>query len=309
MESMNQSNSQTTPESAILAELMAAAPVAAADLKARVQSKVAGLKDKHYKSVLDGLVAARKIHARPKLGSAGKPTKTIASYGLGAPPPPPPTPRELAPAAILEALRQGAMSPKALAAEVAASVPGLTLKDLKPALAELVAARKIHGQPKRGKSGKATKTIEAYVLGGPEPGEFLAPVLALWREKQAEALAAGIGEEHLLTALLAALNKDISAVVLPRADDANDRDLVLRVVRHLVDREGAGALVPLRKVRAELRLSKERFDAAVLQLYAQDALILHHHDYVGSLSSAERDGLVIDEHGNHYVGVALRGGN
>jgi hypothetical protein len=54
-------------------------------------------------------------------------------------------------------------------------------------------------------------------------------------------------------------------------------------------------------------LTKARFDAALLELYGTDAIILHHHDYVGNLSTTERDELVADRYGNYYVGVALRG--
>jgi hypothetical protein len=80
-------------------------------------------------------------------------------------------------------------------------------------------------------------------------------------------------------------------------------------VRRFVEREGSGSLIPIRKLRGSLELPKNRFDAAVLQLYADDAVILHHHDFVGSLSDAERNELVLDKHGNHYIGVALRGAN
>jgi hypothetical protein len=308
MEARDQSHSKPTPESAILAELMAAAPIAAADLKDRVCSKVAGLKATQYKSVLDGLVAARKIHGRPKLGSKGKPTRTIASYALGAPPPPPPAPRDVAPGVILEALRTGSIAPAKLSTQSKALVPGLTPKDFKAVMDELVASGKVYARRKRGKNGKPTTTVDLYVLGGPEPDEFVLPVLVVWHEKLTEALAAGLKEEQLIETLLAALKVERRTEVLRSNDVTDDREAVLRSARRLVSREGAGALIPLRKLRAELDLPKQRFDAAVLLLYAQDAIILHHHDYVGSLSATERDALVIDEHGNHYVGLALRGG-
>lgn len=80
-------------------------------------------------------------------------------------------------------------------------------------------------------------------------------------------------------------------------------------MRRLVEREGSGSLIPIRKLRGSLELPKSRFDAAVLQLYADNTVILHHHDYVGNLSDAERNELVLDKHGNHYIGVALRGEN
>lgn len=80
-------------------------------------------------------------------------------------------------------------------------------------------------------------------------------------------------------------------------------------IHELLKREGKGALISIRKLRAALTLDKERFDGAVLGLYYRDNLVLHHHDNVGNMSEAERNELILDKHGNYYVGVALAGGH
>lgn len=294
-------------ESAIL-DVLRAEPLAATELKRRIKAKL-GLKENEYKAVLDGLLSQLKIHGRPKLGKNGRPTKTPSTYALGAPPPPPPPPLELAPDAVLRSLRDGPLLAAELQKRVKQVLPGLAGKDLSAVLADLVAAGKVYERRKRGKNGKPTKTVESYVLGGPPAADFIAPVLASWKEVHAEASAAGVKDEALITALLEALSA--AGFSVPASGTAaapvDDRADVLRGVQVLEAREGQGALIPMRKLREALRLNKARFDAAVLGLYAEDAVILHHHDYVGSLTEAERNELVLDRHGNYYVGVALRG--
>src|SRR5688572_18992175 len=103
-----------------------------------------------------------------------------------------------------------------------------------------------------GRDGKPIKTIEQYVIGRPAADEFIAPVLAVWKEKRAEALAAGVKDDQLVAELLAALGVRGGAVVPASNDGASDRDAVLHSVRQLVGREGPGALIPVRKLRAEL---------------------------------------------------------
>lgn len=302
------SDSRSAVEATILAELRSA-PLGVADLKTRVLNKVPGLKDKQYKPYLDALVGSERIHGRHRLGKNGKPTKTIETYVFGAPPPPPPAPRELAPKQILALLSAGSLSAAKLKEQVIEKIPGLAVKDYNSILLQLADARQIYGRRKLGKDGKPSKTIDTFILGGPPVDEFVAPVLAKWKELRSVALSAGVSEKALVDALLEGLERaGVNIVHSGHAESAtDDRDKILHGVQELVAREGHGALIPIRKLRGALRLPKERFDTAVLDLYMKDTLILHHHDYVGSLSDAERDELVLDRHGNYYIGVALRG--
>lgn len=311
MDATEHTHSAPTAELAILEELVSA-PLAPAELKQRVRKKVRGLTEQQYKLLLVALVARQQVHGRPKLGKNGRPTKTIEAYAFGAPPPPPPAPpppRELAPSEMLDILRTGPLSAAELKARVKARVTGLSEKDYKAVLAELVEGRQVYGRRNLGRNGKPTKTVGSYTLGGPPAEDFIAPVLAKWNEARGEANAAGVKDDVLLAALLEALAR--AGVQVPQPGPAqpasDDRGEVLRVVRGLIAREGHGALIPIRKLRGSIPLAKDRFDAAVLQLYADDAIILHHHDYVGSLTDTERNELVLDRHGNYYVGVALRG--
>jgi|GEM_PF-3302992 len=304
-------DSQLAIEAAILAELRST-PLAAADLKARVKRKVPGLKDKQFKPYLDALAAEERIHGRPKVGKNGKPTKTIEAYAYGAappPPPPPPPPRERAPKEILAILEAGPLSAAELKKRVNQRVPGLAVKDYNLVLLKLADEHQIYGRRKLSESGKPSKTIESFALGGPPAEEFVAPVLAQWKVQRDAARLAGVGGEALVAALLEGLKREGVEVGPSESAEptSDDREKILRGVQQLVAREGQGALIPIRKLRSALQLPKQRFDAAVLDLYANDTIILHHHDYVGSLSDAERDELVVDRHNNYYIGVALRG--
>lgn len=62
-------------------------------------------------------------------------------------------------------------------------------------------------------------------------------------------------------------------------------------------------LVSLTDVRRRASLPQAVFDAAVLELAAEDAIILHQHDHPAGLSPAERAQLVADERGNHFIGL------
>jgi len=70
-----------------------------------------------------------------------------------------------------------------------------------------------------------------------------------------------------------------------------------------------GALVSLSELRRSLAAEipgKTVFDQAVLRLAGQGRVTLRHHDYPSGLSQEEREALVLDEHGNYYIGAALR---
>jgi len=296
-------------ESVILQEL-AASPLTVAELKKRVRSRVKGLKPEPYQSVLDALVVERKVHGRSSLTKSGKAGK-VSSYALGEPPPPPPPARERASDEILKALNAGPLPASALKKQVSQEVRGLSAADYSAALNELVAAGSIHGRRKRTKTGGLGTTIESYAVGEQPPDTFIKPVLDLWKKMRAEGVAAGVNEAVLIHALLDALTTGGTAA--PPTNGGlkparTDQEIIMGGVHELLEREGKGALISIRKLRALLPLDKARFDAAVLGLYHGDTLVLHHHDNVGNMSEAERNELVLDKHGNYYVGVALTGG-
>jgi len=303
-QAMDQRQFDLKAESAILEEL-AASPLEPKILEARVCKK-AGVKPPSYKVALNAVLAARKIHGHLKLGKNGRPTTKLECYVLGAPPPPPPPPRELAPREILNALGDGALPPAELKQLVRKKLAGLSVAEVDEVLTELVSAGKIHEQHKIGKGGKPGKGVEKYALGGPPMELFITPVLLVWNRARAHALSVGVREPALVDALLTALGVE-GRQGSAKNSDRGDQDVLMAGLRELVAREGVGALIAIRKLRGSVPLSKERFDSAMLELFARDSVILHHHDYVGSLTEAERDELVVDQYGNHYVGVALSG--
>lgn len=85
--------------------------------------------------------------------------------------------------------------------------------------------------------------------------------------------------------------------------------LLMERMFHLNPAAATGALVSLSELRRALQAEisgKTDFDQAILQLAEQGRVALHRHDYVSSLSQTERDALVSDPSGNHFVGIAVR---
>ena len=83
---------------------------------------------------------------------------------------------------------------------------------------------------------------------------------------------------------------------------------LVRLMRQLDAGADRGALVTARVLRAAAGLPKRQFDELALQLSRAGRIVLHRHDFAGSLSAAERDELVTDGAGEYFVGMALRAG-
>lgn len=299
IEAIEQDHSKRAPEGVILQKLKQAA-TPARELKESIREQFPDLKDKQYKALLDSLVAARKIHGIHVVGTDGKLNKSVDRYAIGAPP--------SVSDEILEALRKGPLTAAKLKVTVAARVGPLPVKAFSAALAELVAAGKVYGRRKRTAKGTLSKTVEGFSLGGPPLAEFIEPVLAAWKKAKADALTAGIDAQAFAAELVRSLlSEGINLSQPAEVDTGNDQEKVLRALHELVERDGRGALIPIRRLRPAVALAKSRFDSALLALYAANVIILNHHDYIGSLSDAERAELLEDSHGNYYVGAALRG--
>jgi DNA-binding transcriptional MerR regulator len=69
-----------------------------------------------------------------------------------------------------------------------------------------------------------------------------------------------------------------------------------------------GGLLSVRELRARLDFDKITFDELALELFRDELITLHYHDYPASLSSIERDELIAGANGQFYVGIALRRG-
>lgn len=129
-------------------------------------------------------------------------------------------------------------------------------------------------------------------------------VLAMARELVGPAPAAEPTAPAPLTSPLADGNLAPSNVVT-----LDPGQIILERMPEINPAATTGALVSLAELRRALRAElpdKDRFDQAVLRLAEQGQVALHRHDYVSSLSQEERDALVSDPDGNHFIGIALR---
>lgn len=198
----------------------------------------------------------------------------------------------LAPA-IHAALREGPLAKKDLEARIKRAAPGFE-KILPNVLAAEIARGAVREHPKAGKQPLR------YGLEPPDPTPFLAKIV-----KDLSAIAKKLAPNGVTPGSIhAALGRALGVVHAP--DPRTDDDAVLAALRELASREPPGALLSVRGLRALAPLDKARFDGAVLRLARAGRLTLHHHDFPASLPEAERAGLIVDEHGVHYVGVAPR---
>jgi len=199
-------------------------------------------------------------------------------------------PREVAAAALIEAVANAALSASDLqkklarhAARFSAAQRRELVESLLPALA---AEKKVFVHPAPGK-GKP-----AYGSRPPEAARYVGKL-----RKELEALAAslasaGITREQLLDALRA------SPASAPAA-----APLAARVTEYLKSRPGG---IGVGQLRDELGVGKAEFDQAVLDLYRQQRVYLDRHDWPMGLSQEARDQLVSDGAGNYYVVIGLQ---
>jgi hypothetical protein len=114
-----------------------------------------------------------------------------------------------------------------------------------------------------------------------------------------------LSKEAVLAALAVKLGLPTPATA-PGPQPGTERESFIRALRELSAQNVQNGLLPIRDLRARLRLEKEHFDRLSLELLRDGVVTLHHHDFPTSLSPAERADLVRDERGTHYVGIALR---
>jgi hypothetical protein len=94
--------------------------------------------------------------------------------------------------------------------------------------------------------------------------------------------------------------------ILEHSAQNEERAVFLRKLHSLTQERRAGALLLVSELRERTPLDKARFDRIALELAREGLVDLHYHDHAQSLDVAERDRLVRDDAGTHYVGIALR---
>jgi hypothetical protein len=202
--------------------------------------------------------------------------------------------------------QQGPLTHEALKLAVKQEAPGH--ERLLPAwIRDALKTRRLFEHAPRGREKKKRFGLE------PDVRRQLAKTLRTLGQEMAKASALGVRPEQVLEVLAADLGVAVPHAATsespPPSSRAPERDqsLVLSALEALTRECAPGALLSVRDLRARAGLDKMRFDAAVVALAHSGHAMVHHHDYPFSLSEAERDALVRDEHGTYYVGIALRG--
>lgn len=204
---------------------------------------------------------------------------------------------------VKNALVDGSLTAKELEAKVDAEAPGFRRLLNKAWYQRALSSQQLYEcLPAKGSKAKRFSPL-------PDPRVPLAKVLKELRAVLPKLAGAGVTREQALALLAQELG--ISTVPPARAVRNNPPEglgvgAVRRALLELSERRPAGSLLAVRELRSSVALDKASFDEAVLSLGRQGQVVLHHHDHPSSLSEEERAGLVLDEHGVYYVGVALR---
>jgi hypothetical protein len=288
-------------------EALSEAPQSIATLKKRcgVELKNGALSADHWVSILTGLCQAGQAFqtgANPKTAKYSSVDPTAAATQP-----------------LLEALAAGPATLTQLKKLTKKAAPQLTDAVCQQTLARLVESGRLFVLPPQGQ----LKT-ERYSLTPLDARQFLAGPL----EKLLETLAAQLGPAGVSRAEVAAtasqlcLSWEPAAVELyvagqssdaatPTAEQLLDQALLQTIYDRITMVEPAapiGALVSVRELRRALdfqNLSKTEFDRALLALADSQRVLLHAHDFPGSLSPADRAAMVEDEQGHVYIGVML----
>ena len=213
---------------------------------------------------------------------------------------------------VHDALADGPLEEVALKARVVQNSRGLG-ELLKEWLKGALARKEIHHHPAKAGAKKR--------LGlRPPPPDLSAVLKTVFRALDKvihKTDAAEVPRQAVLAALAEKLGIEQSARATPRkptlddrgASPETDRSSFIRALRDLSGQNVTGGLLPVRDLRAQLRLEKPRFDQLALELFRDEVITLHHHDFPSSLSPSERQEMVEDERGTHYNGIALRRGH
>ena len=150
---------------------------------------------------------------------------------------------------------------------------------------------------------RASKGFKKRFGRQPDIVGTLRSTLTALRKALQQTDAQGLSRTTIADALLQELGLPPTA-----APSAQPSGQVLSALRTLVSENPRQALLSVRDLRARLKLSKDEFDSAALALSREGVISLHHHDHPASLSDLEREQLVRDARGTHYIGIALRRG-
>jgi hypothetical protein len=245
-------------------------------------------------AALDSLVDSGHLHRHPPATSAGKPRYATHSVN------------EFRRAALLTEIARTGPLPET---KLKGLVKGISSDEFRDLLATLFQERRLFAHPPLSRTGKT-------LYGGrpPAPENYLTDIEVSLRQSVTRLREAGVDPDELRRAVVGVIERAGVALGVSRATAATTTPIpdLLDLLRELDPVAERGGLVGTRDLRraaerlASTRLDKRAFDEAVLALSRQGRLSLHRHDHASALSEKERDELVTDGAGNHYVGVAIR---
>jgi hypothetical protein len=245
-------------------------------------------------STLKGLVAEGRLHI-------WQPGKT-AQYCLF-------DPQSVAQETILKALSDGPLAEKELVQGIKKRLAGYNAKNLKQHVPPLLQSRQLFDHPKYG------RTKARYSLKPPEPDLYLERAKSEIEAVHRLLAPSGVSLETIFRAL----GEHIGLVTKPSAREREKPEdrmpmieaerLILEGITRLQPLGQSRALVSIRELRRLLTLTKNNFDRAVFSLAVRGRVALHHHDFPGSLSPAEREEMVRDDRGTYYVGIVPKEGS
>jgi hypothetical protein len=245
-------------------------------------------------ATLKGLVAEGRLHI-------WQPGKT-AQYCLF-------DPQSAAQETILKALADGPLPEKELVHWIKKRLAGYNAKNLEQHVSPLLQSRQVFDHPKYG------RTKARYGLKPPEPDLYLEKAKSEIETVHKLLAPSGVSLETVFRAL----GERIGLVTKPSAREKEKPEdrmstieaerLILEGITRLQPPGQSRALVSIRELRRLLTLTKIDFDRAVFSLAVRGRVALHHHDFPGSLSPAEREEMVRDDRGTYYVGIVPKEGS
>lgn len=181
---------------------------------------------------------------------------------------------------------------------------GLSEAQFQALFQQLQTAGRIHEHPPTTATSKTVK----WGTNWPAPDDYLKKVTTDLVKVVTKLNAVGVARSQLNAAgirLLEAAGLEVS--VRPAAVPASlSEDDLIALMCRVEPRAATGALVTVPELRRAAKLPKAGFDALILKAARSGRVVLHRHDFPANLSQQERDDLVTDEMGTHYIGVGIR---
>ena len=274
--------------SAIQATMQAAEwPLTAKEIAATFPTPLKST-DKEIEPLLREFVASRALYEIPKKTAKGQ--LRYWQHDV----------LELGRRAVLSALAKGPQTKSALQR----AVKGFETQ-FDQIFQSLLDARTIWRHPASGKA-----KADSYGLQPPSPGAYLQEVGKQLSKVVERLRSAHVTDDDLRRAIVQLAEAAGVSLSPSRASGAVGRepkaDDLVALMKQIKPGAEVGAMVTARELRRAAQMDKASFDRSIVDLARHGHVMLHRHDHASHLSTEERDELIADGQGNHFVGVALR---